>query len=332
MRTLWIALLLLGCGKSKGTAPQTNGSGSAVTPTVSDAARPAIDDDEPKAPPPPPTTRPGSKGDCKTEYAPKPNRDPNPMCKIDGGTLEMVDGTDKMTVKLSPYYIDQFEVTNAQVAHYLNSAHSPCLNDPSVKHCFHVDDGSESAIANARFVVRKPDGTFGVVPGYESRPFDDATKDAAAEYCAWVGKQLPTEPQWEFAARHDPASGKDFIYPWGDDFVGTLARCIEENCPNLGGAKATNQPAPVGSYPEGQSPWGVFDMAGNVREHVADCSYAYRPCASGPCIDPPPHGPRNGRCEDLLRGGGAEGSRQLRAINRGYTMPTGGIRCARAAP
>jgi formylglycine-generating enzyme required for sulfatase activity len=254
------------------------------------------------------------------------------MCKIDGGTLEMVDGTDKMTVKLSPYYIDQFEVTNAQVAHYLNSAHSPCLNDPTIKHCFYVDDGSEAAISNARFVVRRPDGTFGVVAGFESQAFDDATHDAAAEYCAWAGKALPTEPQWELAARRDPESGKDRKYPWGDDFDGKRARCSEDHCPDGRGAKSTNQPAPVGSYPEGQSAWGVFDMAGNADEHVADCLDAYSPCDGGVCIDPVAHGPTGGRCENVTRGGGEQGPMQL-ATNYRQQFPPGasaGFRCARS--
>ncbi|MEO8842639.1 MAG: hypothetical protein ABI704_13780, partial [Kofleriaceae bacterium] len=78
---------------------------------------------DPTEPPPPPVVKPGGKGDCKTDYAPSPKRDPSPMCKIDGGTFTMGDDNERMAAKVSPYYIDQFEVTAAQVAYYLNATH-----------------------------------------------------------------------------------------------------------------------------------------------------------------------------------------------------------------
>ena len=108
-RCTWLALAVLACGSKEGK-PQL-GSGSAPVPTP-DAA-------PVKLPPPPPPTVKTGKGDCKIEYAPKPDRDPNPMCKIDGGTFDFGDPPHAIAVKLSPYFIDQFEVTNEQVAYYL---------------------------------------------------------------------------------------------------------------------------------------------------------------------------------------------------------------------
>jgi formylglycine-generating enzyme required for sulfatase activity len=259
------------------------------------------------------------------------------MCKIDGGTLEMVDGTDKMTVKLSPYYIDQFEVTNAQIAHYLNATRALKCRDASVAApCFQAETDEALARNHSRFIVQKPDGSFTTVSGFETVPYDGATRQGAAEYCAWVGKSLPTEPQWEFAARHDPKSGKDFLYPWGDTFDGKRARCAREHCPEAPGLGPDeinqSRPAPVGSYAAGQSPWGLFDVAGNTDEHVADCLYAYRACNGGACVDPAPHGPERGKCETVTRGGHTQGPRQLATSNRQQSDPDkrAGIRCAAA--
>ncbi len=93
-------------------------------------------------------------------------------------------------------------------------------------------------------------------------PVTGVPRDHAAEYCRWRGKRLPTEAEWEKAARGE----RGLEFPWGNEW--------DERRLNAGSHDWPFQVAPVGSYPDGVSPYGVHDMAGNVMEWVAD---DYRP-------------------------------------------------------
>ncbi|APE25527.1 MULTISPECIES: ergothioneine biosynthesis protein EgtB [Streptomyces] len=102
---------------------------------------------------------------------------------------------------------------------------------------------------------------FGVTePVPEDEPVLHVSWYEADAYARWAGRRLPTEAEWEKAARHDPASGRSRRYPWGD------ADPRPEHA-NLG--QRHLRPAPAGSYPEGASPLGVRQLIGDVWEWTA---------------------------------------------------------------
>jgi hypothetical protein len=183
---VFVALFGLGCGKSEHHAGTGSGSGSGSGGPVATAGSGSAmaQSEDPTEPPPPPIVKPGGKGDCKTDFAPKPTRDPNPMCKVDGGTFTMGDDNERMPAKLSPYYIDQFEVTAAQVAHFLNAHPELACNrgnttlDPI---CFYVSGTNKPNPTNHDYIVEE-NGTYRAAPGYEAFPFTKATRSAAQHY------------------------------------------------------------------------------------------------------------------------------------------------------
>jgi len=140
------------------------------------------------------------------------------------------DETPEQKVFLKGFYLDRFEVTNRRYKQY-------------------VDDLG---------AVAPPNWENKLYPeGQGDHPVTWVTWYDAANFCQWAGKQLPTEKQWERAARGN--DGRQ--YPWGDTFAVASA-----NLPHTAGSKMT--PAPVGSFPQSAGPEGVQDLIGNVWEWV----------------------------------------------------------------
>ncbi|MBI2566299.1 MAG: SUMF1/EgtB/PvdO family nonheme iron enzyme [Candidatus Schekmanbacteria bacterium] len=195
-------------------------------------------------------------------------------------------------VNLDAYYIDTYEVTSAQ--------YKSCVTAGS---CTAANTGG-SCTYNAS--------------GKEQHPINCVDHYQATAYCAYAGRRLPTEAEWEKAAR-----GTDQrIFPWGD----TSPDCTYANHDYCVGATT-----PVGSYPLGVSPYGAFDMAGNVFEWVSDW-YDSGYYSQSPYQNPP--GPSSGS-HRVNRGGSWNFSATwLRSADRYWNYPTYwyhdiGFRCAR---
>lgn len=146
------------------------------------------------------------------------------------------------------------------------------------------------------------------------------TARQAARFCEWVGKRLPWEEEWEYAAR----GGEDRVYPWGNEPPGTMLA-------NYGGLEdGFARTAPVKSFSEGRSSFGLYGMAGNVWEWTQSpyCPYTGAICSKPPC----------NTCNDgtlVNRGGGwYSDAFSLRSANRNHSSPNEasdrtGFRCVR---
>jgi formylglycine-generating enzyme required for sulfatase activity len=168
-----------------------------------------------------------------------------PMVFIPGGEFTM--GSDSgdpdekpvHTVSVNDFYIDEFEVTNSQYAR--------CVDES------YCDPPSDTSSATRDSYYGNPD--------FSDYPVVFVSWQDANEFCEWRGARLPTEAEWEKAARG--TDGR--TYPWGEDIS-----CEMTNYNNCVGDTTE-----VGYYPSDVSPYGVYDMAGNVREVVADLYDVY---------------------------------------------------------
>lgn len=151
--------------------------------------------------------------------------------------LQQSEGTN--TVHLSAYYIDKYEVTNAQ--YQLCEEAGVCTSPHSVTSVMYQD--------------------YYENPNYAGFPVIWVTWNQASTYCQWAGKELPTEAQWEKAARGESLR----TYPWGDDDPADNVEATAANYSALFG-DVTN----VYWGDDGVSPYGVYNMAGNVAEWVED--------------------------------------------------------------
>lgn len=235
--------------------------------------------------------------------------DASVMVYVPAGTFEMGRLPDtyrqfgSYTATLDAFWIDQTEVTNAQFAAF--------LNDQGNQFEAGITWLEIEQVENAQIELR--DGLFQPESGKADHPVVEISWYGAHAYCQWVGGRLPTEAEWEYAAR-----GPDgHLFPWGDaDPTCELAQ--------FGGCGDFS--LPVGSFPAGASWVGALDMAGNVWELVADWYGEY---PGQPQLNPT--GPQSG--EDKIARGGSFGSAPdtLHAAYRFYGVgnwPSLGFRCA----
>jgi len=207
------------------------------------------------------------------------------------------------TVYLDTFYIDRYETTNAEYVEFLNVLGETYFACNGVT-C--VDLQPPSYTDPSR--ILEVSGVFVVEEGYEDYPVVSVTWEGANAYCRWRGKRLPTEAEWEKAAR----GTEGLLYPWGDEWD-----------PD----KYARRLSPVGSYPTDVSPYGVWDVGGNAREWVSDWYdsnyYAHSPYRN-------PTGP-NGPVEPGMRiTRPANGELFFRAPTRHDFAAGTGFRCAYA--
>jgi formylglycine-generating enzyme required for sulfatase activity len=194
-------------------------------------------------------------------------------------------------VMLAAFWIDQTEVSNAMYA--------KCV---------------EAKACPSPFVGINP---FYGQSKYENHPVVYVRWDAADAYCRWAERRLPTEAEWEKAARG--TDGR--VYPWGNNLP-------DERFANFD--NAIGAPLPVDRYALGASPYGALNMAGNVREWVADWFHEFYYMVS-PLENP--LGPPSGAHKSLRGGSYLDGASEIRVFNRFNHEPLSpginrGFRCA----
>ena len=184
-----------------------------------------------------------------------------------GSTTGPADQQPTHVVLLDSFYIDQYEVTNAEYMEYVRDTgyHAPML----------LRESNYNA---------------------PEQPVLDISWFEMQMYCNWAGKRLPTEAEWEKAARGTDGRAN----PWGDEAI-DAAGIYRANYNDFGNRDADGYiwTAPVGSYPQGISPYGAYDMVGNVKEWVFDW---YRSAYYDQSPHYNPKGPSSGEIK-VIRGG-----------------------------
>ncbi len=206
-------------------------------------------------------------------------------------------GDDEKPVRqiyLNAFYMDKYEVTVGQYARYLEATD---MEEP-------------------------PDWSIMNQPQHQRRPVVNVNWEDAVNYCKWKGKRLPTEAEWEKAARG--TDGR--IYPWGNEAPTRLHA-------NYGRKDWDDHHAlaPVGSFEAGKSPYGIYDMAGNAWEWVFDW-YDHDYYKKSP--EKNPIGPGKGEGKVVRGGSWLYVSEFLRSAHRFDAQPTNrlfgyGFRCAK---
>jgi sulfatase modifying factor 1 len=209
------------------------------------------------------------------------------MVSINGTTFEMGEAADAMlnecnifrtgcelswfsasqpahTVELDPFSIDLYEITNKAFLEFINelgSVEGAC-------------DGEDCVSFQDSQLRLNGDDLYTVDEELMDHPVAGVTWYGANAYCEWRDARLPTEAEWELAAGWDFDNDEKRHYPWGDEFDGDITNFCDVNCEeqqaNADYNDGYSTTAPIGSYEDGRSSAGLYDVAGNLWEWVND--------------------------------------------------------------
>ena len=192
---------------------------------------------------------------------------------------------------------------------------------------FFMDKYQVSVSQYARFLdatsqEAPPDWSIMNRSQHQKRPVANVDWPEAKAYCTWAGKRLPTEAEWEKAARG--TDGR--TYPWGNEHPTKFFANVNQEHWNNHAALT-----PVGIFEDGKSPYGVYDMAGNVWEWVSDW---YDPNYYTMSPSQNPTGPPRGESKVIRGGSWGSGPEALRSADREIHSPSfrglgTGFRCAK---
>jgi formylglycine-generating enzyme required for sulfatase activity len=247
----------------------------------------------------------------------KNGNDGAPMVLIPAGEFQMGidnsgDGDESPVhaVSLDAFYMDVYEVSNSLYTQFLNQYGRNRDDSGNIL----VQIGDECCCIEKVKEIYRPRR------GYENHPVVYVSWYGALEYARFYGKRLPTEAEWEKAARGGLA-GK--LYPWGDSISRDNA-----NYGGNGGRDDWSATSPVGSFPPND--YGLYDVSGNVGEWCADWYDGYYYAV---CPKTSPSGPDTGSCRVLRGGSWLCNTNGLRVANRCSCLPAsinnchGGFRC-----
>jgi formylglycine-generating enzyme required for sulfatase activity len=302
---LMVCMLVSGCG-SPATPAATLPPAPATAAPAPATALPAATATTPPTAPPAESNAPAP---TNTVVAPPPSSGAEKVSDKDGMKMLFVpagdfsmgslvgqsDETPVHTVTLDAFWIDQTEVTN--------SMYTKCVQAGACE--VQATTGSNTH------------ANYFTAPKFVDYPVVDLKWVNADKYCSWAGRRLPTEAEWERAA----LGTEGFTYPWGN--TNPTSALLNFNTP-------AGDTVKVGSYPKGASPYGALDMAGNLREWVADW-YDAKYYAASPKSNPT--GPTEGKFRVVRGGSWHSDVYSVRSADRQYLDPgsrdvTVGFRCA----